>query len=267
MPLFHIFNQSFVTGKVPSKLKIAKMVPIFKAGSKKIFDNYRPISILPPISKILEKIVYKRLVNFLDRNDILYEHQYGFRSNQSTIHPVIHLMKDIAEANDKITKDVTLALFVDLSKAFDTINHNIVLNKLQYYGIRGLGCTWFENYLSQRQQYTEVHNHKSTLKQILTGVPQGSVLGPALFLPYINDIKSTILNVLSFADDTTAYYSGPFNKSLFDIVSRELGNLYNWLCANKLSLNIKKTNICMFSPPNSKYVIGNNFISLKNGSE
>ena len=119
--------------------------------------------------------------------------------------------------------------------------------------------------MSQRQQYTEVHNHKSTLKQILTGIPQGSVLGPVLFLLYINDIKSsTILNVLSFADDTTAYYSGPFDKDLFDIVNRELGNLYNWLCANKLSLNIKKTNICMFSPPNSKYVIDNNFISLKN---
>ena len=132
-------------------------------------------------------------------------------------------MKDIADANDKTTKDVTLSVFIDLSKAFDTINHDILLKKLNFYGIRGVPNSWFSNYLSNRKQFTEINNCKSALTNISTGVPQGSILGPILFLLYINDINNcTSLNLLSFADDTTIYRSGPYNKELFDEVNYEL---------------------------------------------
>ena len=130
-PLTHIINLSLFHGIFPNDMKLAKIIPIFKNGNTKLFNNYRPISILPAFSKILEKIVCNRLLHFLETKYILYKHQYGFRKNHNTIHPIIHLLKDIANANDKASKHSTLAVCLDVSKAFDTISHNILLKKIR----------------------------------------------------------------------------------------------------------------------------------------
>ena len=249
IPLTHIINQSFISGIVPENMKIAKIIPIFKSGNQEIMNNYRPISLLPAFSKLLEKLVCKRLTSFLETNHILYKHQYGFRKKHSTIHPILHLLKYISENNDKPTKDITLAVFIDLSKAFDTICHTTLLNKLNFYGIRGITNEWFKSYLTKRKQYTVINSSKSALEDITCGVPQGSILGPILFLLYINDINHcTSLNLLSYADDTTIYTSNSNADTLYAEVNKELIKLDDWFRANKLSLNVKKTNYSIFSP-------------------
>ena len=202
-------------------------------------------------------------IGFSRKYNILCKHQYAFRAKHFTIHPILHLLKDISIANDKITKDPTLAVFLDLSRASDRIDHDILLYKLHFYGIRGLSNTWFASYLFNRKQYTEIHKCKSSKKNITTGVPQRSVLGQILFLIYIiYIINSTSLNLLSLADDTTVYKSGPHIDTLINNINQELKHLCDYLCANKLALNVKKI-VCIFSPPNNKYQV-NNCIKINN---
>ena len=188
-PLTYIINLSLSTGIVPNNMKVAKVVPIFKTGEANLFNNYRPISLLPAFSKILEKIVARKLMSFLENTKQLYRHQYGFRKGHSTTQPIIHLLNQIAQENDKSSKNPTMTVFADLSKAFDTISHDILLRKLDNLGIRGIANSWFHSYLSNRTQYMEIFHHKSKYETIKCGVPQGSILGPILFLIYINDIK------------------------------------------------------------------------------
>ena len=249
LPLTHIINQSLATGIVPHDMKIAKVIPIFKSGNKNIFNNYRPISILPAFSKILEKVMANKLMNYMESNNLFYQHQYGFRPKHSTIHPIIHLLNQIAEENDNSTKDLTLSVFIDLSKAFDTISHDILLSKLDNLGVRGIAKSWFESYLTDRKQYMELYDNKSPLVNITCGVPQGSILGPILFLIYVNDISnSTKINILSFADDTTVTLSSPDIPKLYSTMNQELEKLNDWFRANRLCLNVKKTKYILFRP-------------------
>lgn len=265
IPLTHIFNQSFLTAVIPEQMKIGKLTPIYKSGSHNSFNNYRPISVLPAFSKLLEKLVCTRLLKFLDQFDILYKYQFGFRSKHSTVHPILHLLNDIADSNDKLTKDNTIAIFLDLSKAFDTINHSKLLHKLNFYGIRGITNLWFQNYLFERKQYLNFNGVLSDTLRITCGVPQGSILGPILFLLYINDIQnSTALKLLSFADDTTIYASSPNINDLVEHTNSEMLKVYKWLCSNKLSLNISKTNYSLFGPTVNKCQIAVNAITLNN---
>ena len=246
-PITHIINRSFDTGIVPQDLKIAKVIPIYKSSDQSLLKNYRPVSLLPAISKIVEKIMYKKLLSFLE--PILFKHQYGFRPKHSTIHPIIHLLNYCAESSNKPTSEITLAIFCDLSKAFDVISHEILLNKLNNYGIRGNVNNWFRSYLTNRSQFVDIDGHSSSLLNIQCGVPQGSILGPLLYLIYVNDIPNSCNgNILSFADDTTLYMSNSNLPALFLEANQTVNKLFNWFCANRLSLNPTKTKYIVIRP-------------------
>lgn len=254
-PITHIINISLDTGVVPSQLKMAKVIPVFKSSEPDLLKNYRPISLLPAFSKIFEKIMFTKIMSFLNSHNILYKHQYGFRSKHSTIHPLIHLLNKCAEGNNVHPKQLTMSIFCDLSKAFDVINHSILVSKLEYYGFRGIVKDWLVSYLSNRTQYVEIENNKSETSDIDCGVPQGSILGPLLYLIYVNDIsESTAGSILSFADDTSLIISNSNAISLFQSGNTEINNLYDWFCANKLSLNATKTKYTILRSPTHKLI-------------
>ena len=229
-----------MTGAFPSVLKTAKVVPVFKKGSKLNYSNYRPMSLLSNIEKILEKRMYKRLYAFLDYNNIIYDLQFGFRQQYSTSHALINITENIRKALDD--GNIGCGVFVDLQKAFNTVDHQILLAKLNHYGIRGVSNDWFKSYLSNRNQYISINGYESGLAAINCGVPQGSVLGPLLFLLHINDLNQAIkiYKVHHFADDTNLLYLRNSIKKLSKLVNADLKHLLNWLNANKISLNVKK---------------------------
>ena len=261
IPFSYVVNLSFATGIVPSNMKVAKVIPIFKAGDISSINNYRPISLLPAFSKLLEKLIYKRMISFIEANNIFYKHQYGFRKKHSTIHPILHLLNHVSEASNKINRELTMAIFIDLKKAFDTISHKILLNKLERYGIRGVANDWLKSYLTDRKQFVQFRDTQSNTQYITTGIPQGSILGPLLFLLYINDLSHALkLSVLSFADDTTLYLSDSNIKTLYRVANNELNKLYKWLCANKLALNTDKTKYMIICSKHHKY--DNNNLNL-----
>jgi hypothetical protein len=245
-PIACLINKSFHSGIFPDNLKVAKVCPIHKTGEKSLFSNYRPISVLPTFSKIFEKAVSFRLMSFLEKNSILLKNQYGFRKNHSTYMAIIDMYDKISRAIDD--GEYAVGVFIDLSKAFDTLNHEVLLSKLEYYGVRGTALVWFRNYLFNRQQYVFFKGESSSVRSIVCGVPQGSVLGPLLFILYINDIIncSNILKFILFADDTNLFYSNKNITELAKIMNFELAKVSTWFRANKLSLNASKTTFICF---------------------
>ena len=245
-PLSVMINNSVSQGVYPSKLKHAKVTPIYKGEDNTDPGNYRPISLLSIFNRIFEKVMYNRLKPFLDKHDVLYKSQYGFREKRSTQHALLDIVSQIQSNMDRGL--FSCGIFIDLKKAFDTVDHSILLNKLQHYGIRGIINEWFSSYLTARTQVTQIGHNISDKANTLCGVPQGSVLGPLLFLIYINDIynSSDKLKFHLFADDTNLLYADKNLKSLETVVNTELTKIHNWLTANKLSLNIKKSNFVIF---------------------
>ena len=246
-PIAVIINSSLDTGVFPDILKVAKVCPIFKSGDKSDFQNYRPISVLPSFSKIFEKVVQNRLLSYLHNIDILCKNQFGFRKKHSAYMALIDMYDKISLAIDK--NESSIGIFIDLSKAFDTLDHNILLKKLEHYGIRGKALDWFKSYLYNRKQcVASLNGVMSDFKSVIYGVPQGSILGPLLFILYINDIAncSVCLMFILFADDTNLFFSCKDLAHLFHNVNTELEKLSVWFRANKLSLNVKKTNYILF---------------------
>ena len=249
-PLTKIISNSLTTGVFPDALKISKVIPIHKGNSPEELNNYRPISLLSIFDKIKEKLVHKRLYNFLEQNNILYKNQYGFRKNNSTTYALLQITEKIKETIDN--RKYGCGIFIDLRKAFDTVNHKILLKKLEHYGIRDIAYNWFESYLTNRRQYVFLNGESSEIRSVNCGVPQGSVLGPLLFLIYINDLPniSKILDFYLFADDTNIYFEAETPEKLESVLNKELKQLHTWLIVNRLSLNIEKTNFVIFHPYN-----------------
>ena len=263
-PLADIINLSFQNGVYIDCLKKSKIIPIYKQkGDKLLCNNYRPISLLSNINKIIEKIMYKRLYSFLSINKCIYDLQFGFRNNHSTNHALIDLTEDIRESLDN--NNLAIGVFIDLQKAFDTVQHDILLYKLDHYGIRGVANDWLRSYLSNRHQVVCINGIDSNLKFTNIGVPQGSVLGPLLFLVYINDLNKAIRfsKTRLFADDTSLLTKGKSPKQLQKFLNLDLKNLCKWLKANKISLNTSKTELIIFK--NHKKAINFNFKIMING--
>ena len=247
-----IINKSFESALFPDNLKIAKVVPIFKDGQKTNCSNYRPISILPVISKIFEKCAHKQLYDFFQLHNILVREQYGFRSGKSTTNAIVNFLNYLYQHLDK--RYHIFSIFLDFSKAFDCVNHTILISKLRHYGVRGLALEWIISYLTNRQQYVVVGDAASSMVPIKTGVPQGSILGPLLFLIYINDLAkvTNFFKFILYADDSTL--SCKFTPDALPNIHNEINNkleiVSNWLTANKLSVNISKTKYILFSYKN-----------------
>ena len=255
-PLTAIFNKSFKEGKFPDKMKIAEVLPLYKSkGQKDIMNNYRPVSLLPVISKVLEKLVHRRVNSFLRNKLLLFDSQFGFRTNHSTIDAVLEFIGKVIKGFDKGEK--TLAVFLDLSKAFDTLPHEILLQKLENFGVRGRALDWFKSYLADRKMYVKLNGTRSNIVPSGEyGVPQGSVLGPLCFIMATNDLAITLKKCKSilFADDTTVYVTHKNLRHLKESIKHDLEIMVDWFKANKLTLNLDKTSFVLFQPPGKKDV-------------
>ena len=246
-PLVNILNLSLTLGIFPTELKVANVIPLYKTDDPMLFNDYRPVSILCILSKVFEKVMYSRLPQFLDTYQILYEKQFGFRKQHSTYMALLTLI-------DKISKcvqngDFVVGIYLDFSKAFDTVNHDILFRKLEWHGIRGIALDWFKSYLTGGTQFVTYNGVSSTPQTIKCDVSQGSILGSLLSLIYINDLANickTFLPIL-LVDDTNIFTNGKNQHELESNINDELCRISAWLKVNKLSLNIKKTHYMIFT--------------------
>ncbi len=243
--LAYICNLSLCTSVFPSDWKQAKVTPVFKEGDKSDVSNYRPISVLSIVSKILERAVHNQLYTYLTNCNILNQYQSGFRSNHSTATTLLDVSDYIL--NNMNDGKVTAAVFLDLKKAFDTVNHEILLSKLYSYGVRGNTLSWFRSYLDKRSQVVNINSTLSDCKGINVGIPQGSILGPLLFIIYVNSLPNSVTSkVVMYADDTTLLCSSDDPVSLQSELDDNLCRIADWFNTNKLTLNIKKTKFMIF---------------------
>uniref|UniRef100_A0A1B6KMS7 Reverse transcriptase domain-containing protein n=1 Tax=Graphocephala atropunctata TaxID=36148 RepID=A0A1B6KMS7_9HEMI len=265
--LVHLINSSFICGIFPDQLKIAKVIPIYKKNDPLNIQNYRPVSLLPSLSKIYEKVVYNRLMQFVESNNILEAIQHGFRKQKSTITAVVSFIESIIEAIDRGEK--VIGIFMDLSKAFDSVNHSQLLLKLQELGVKNNALSWFESYLYNRKQFVQI-NHitennyvvkfQSNLETINVGVPQGSILGPLLFLCYLNNIKKCLnfepySGLCLYADDSNLKVSGKTVEEIELLTSTELACIEQYFRNHNLTLNSDKTKLVNFKTKQSNQIV------------
>ena len=263
--LAHLINLSLQNGIVPDEIKIAKISPIFKANDASKFTNYRPVSVLPLFSKLFEKIMYARLEQHLKNHAILSPNQFGFRKGHSTTMAISLFVEKIYDILEN--RNFAIATFLDLSKAFDLVNHNYLLRKVEHYGIRGTALNWIRSYLQNRKQYVDYNNAKSSMLNITCGVPQGSILGPLFFIIYINDLNQQVhsLHKTLYADDTSLLMSGDNIENTVHELNAHLNTLSQWFTANHLFINTSKTNFMVYS--NKKSIVQQNFnLKLDNTS-
>ena len=238
--LTKIYNTSLETGEYPPAGKVAKDIALFKSGTRYDTNNYRPISLLSCFNTIFEKLICKRLTSVLEVNKILYCYQYGFRKLHSTTLALIEFTDAIRRFLDQ--GQHVISVFIDLRKAFDTVDHDILLYKLSRYGIRGHANNFFKSYLNNRKQFTYINGVKSSLRDFTCGVPQGSVLGPILFLIYVNDLQYSMPNACLrlFADDTALVVNNSNIDTLIVDVKHKLKIVHEWCTCNKLTINDTK---------------------------
>ena len=237
-------------GQYPSKMKIAKVIALYKKGEHFRANNYRPISLLSCFNKIFEKILCRRITKFLEINNVIFDYQYGFRKLHSTTLALLEFSDNITRFLDE--GKYAISIFIDLTKAFDTVDHEILLYKLNRYGIRGHANNFFRSYLADRKQFTVVNNGCSKLHGIGCGVPQGSVLGPLLFTVYINDMYQAVGrdHIRLFADDTAIFLSDRNLLSLLNFAKSKFNEIYMWCMKNKLTINAEKTEFVVFHAKN-----------------
>ena len=228
------------SGIVPDLWKISKVTPLYKSDSKSDFSNYRPISVLPCLSKVLEQVVHRQLSNYLEKHYLLKSSQFGFRPRRSTELACNLLVDDIRKNIDNGL--LTGVIYLGLSKAFDAVIHSYLLSKLASYGISGNEFTWFENYLFNRKQHVFYDGHLLKAFAVLRGNPQGSTIGPILFLLHLEDIDSCLCHssIIKNADDTVIYVSRSNSESIQKQLNADILEVHNWLTDNDLSLNLKK---------------------------
>ena len=252
VPLSHIVNLCFITGCFPDSLKVSTVTPIFKCGEKSDAGNYRPISVLSPLSKIIEKCIYHRICSYLNYRNILADNQYGFRTSHSTEHALLNFIDHVSQELDK--GKYVIGIYLDIKKAFDSVNFNILYKKLTKYGIRGISLDLIKSYLTNRKQRVKLTEETgktvfSEFRNVTCGVPQGSVLGPLLFLLYVNDLKnvSTEFRIITFADDTNLFMSHSNLQHLCEKSVCELEKLRHWFLCNRLCLNVSKTSFQIYT--------------------
>ena len=250
-PLTLLCNISMTTGVFPRELKVADIIPLFKSGTTLCVNNYRPISILPVFSTVYEKIMFYGLSEYLKMQNIVCSNQFGFREKHSSYMALITVVDRLSEALGN--GGTVIGLFRDFSKAFDTVDHEILLCKLEHYGIRCCLLDWFKDYLYNRCQFVTYYNTSSQHTSVKCGVPQGSILGSLFFFIYINDLPhaTTLFSVL-FADDTNMFDCNKDINGLIAHINTEIGKACDWLYANKVSMNVSKTHFMVWSPRKAK---------------